>query len=331
MKHTIPYSLIAKYLAAQCSENEIDELSAWRALSDENERTFTELSSEWELLDKQSLPTSELPDKEFLWKKIQKTIAKPTKRFSLSFVLGVVSTAAAVALILGITVTLMLRTPQNDSSELISSFFAPEGQKSIVFLPDSTQVWLNSGSSLSYSNNFGDKDRTVTLKGEAFFDVTKKQNLRFIVQAGAVNVVVRGTAFNVKTYEADQTISVSLQRGMVDVTDSAKNKSIVVLRPGERVTVNKSNLDSKVEPCDADIDAIWRLEKLKFEGADISEVAVKLARWYGVEIEVRDSNQFQKYWFTVKGESLTEILRSINELHPIKYSITNNKVVIGSK
>jgi ferric-dicitrate binding protein FerR (iron transport regulator) len=192
-------------------------------------------------------------------------------------------------------------------------------------------MWLNSGSSISYNNKFGETDRTVVLKGEAFFDVTKNKDIKFIVKTGTVNVVVHGTAFNVKSYLSDQEISVSLLRGSVDVVSSSDNKSLALLSPGERFVVEKLNLNSKVQKCDASLDGIWRLEKLKFEGATITEVAEKLGKWYGIDIAVKDTNKFQKYWFTVKSESINDILKSMNGLHPIKYSISGDNVVISSR
>src|SRR5882672_10914221 len=44
------------------------------------------------------------------------------------------------------------------------------GSKSKLQLPDGTQVWLNSGSNISYDYDFGGSTRQVRLTGEAFFD-----------------------------------------------------------------------------------------------------------------------------------------------------------------
>jgi transmembrane sensor len=331
MRQMPPYPLIAKYLASQSTPQEDVELQAWRNALPENEKLFAELSAEWELANKDLSEKNIIPDKEKIWNKIQKQIQPLVISYPKSFVIRVASIAATVALIIGLSISFLVNDKMTEIPTLTSTFIAPVGQKSQLVLTDGTKVWLNSGSKLIYTNKFGEKDRAVRLKGEAFFDVTKNKDLKFIVNAGKVNVVVHGTAFNVKSYPADDNIAVSLLRGKVDVVSSENSESIALLAPGQRVVVGKKNLTSKIEKCDADIDGIWRLEKLKFEGATIAEVAEKLGKWYGLNIEVKDADKFQKYWFTVKTESVQDILKSMNGLHPIHYSIKGNNVEISSR
>jgi len=331
MKQTPPYPLIAKCLANQSTPQDDIELLAWRNALPENENLFAELSAEWELANKDLSAKNIIPDKEKIWNKIQKQIQPLVISYPKSFVIRVASIAATVALIIGLSISFLVNDKIAEIPTLTSTFIAPDGQKSQLVLADGTKVWLNSGSTLTYTNKFGEKDRAVRLKGEAFFDVTKNKDLKFIVNAGKVNVVVHGTAFNVKSYPADDNIAVSLLRGKVDVVSSENSESIALLAPGQRVVVGKKNLTSKIEKCDADIDGIWRLEKLKFEGATIAEVAEKLGKWYGLNIEVKDADKFQKYWFTVKSESVQDILKSMNGLHPIHYSINGNNVEISSR
>lgn len=331
MKQTPPYPLIAKCLAGQCEPQEEAGLLAWRNALPENEKLFAELSAEWALANKDLSERSIIPDKDKVWNKIQQRIRPLVITYPKSFVIRVASIAASIALIIGLSVSFLFNDKTYEIPTLSSTFIAPQGQKSQLVLADGTKVWLNSGSTLTYTNKYGEKDRAVRLKGEAFFDVTKNKALKFIVNAGKVNVVVHGTAFNVRSYPADDNIAVSLLRGKVDVVSSENSESIALLTPGQRVVVGKKNLTSKIEKCDADIDGIWRLEKLKFEGATIAQVAEKLGKWYGLNIEVKDANKFQKYWFTVKSESVHDILKSMNGLHPINYSIKGNNVEISSR
>ena len=330
MKHQEPYKLIAKFLANQCTENEKIELNNWRTLHPENEKLFTELRSEWELVNKDLFEDNVYPDKEKVWNKIQLRIKKPVITYSKSFLIRVASIAATIALLIGFSFSYLLKTTP-EIPVLSSTFIAPEGQKSQLVLADGTKVWLNSGTSITYTNKFGEKDRTIKLNGEAFFDVKKNKELKFIVSTGKIDVVVHGTAFNVKSYPADADISVSLLRGKVDVVAAQNDKSIAMLAPGQQVIISKANMKSVTKTCDADLEGIWRLERLKFEGASISEVAQKLSKWYGVTIEVANTNNFNKYWFTVTSESLTDILKSMNSLHPISYKIKNDHVIINSR
>lgn len=331
MIQTPPYPLIAKCLANQATPQEVAELRVWRSALPENEKLFEELSAEWELANKNFSAENIIPDREKIWNRIQKQIQPLVISYPKSFVIRVASIAATIALVIGLSVSFFMSDRISEIPTLTSTFIAPEGQKSQLVLADGTKVWLNSGTSITYTNKFGANDRRVTLKGEAFFDVTKNPDLKFIVNTGKIDVVVYGTAFNVKNYPSDSQVAVSLLRGKVDVVSAENNTSIALLAPGEKVVVSKSNLKSKRESCNADIEGIWRLERLKFEGATITEVAQKLSKWYGVTIEVANTNSFNKYWFTVTSESLSDILKSMNSLHPISYKIKNDQVLINSR
>ena len=332
MEQHTPYTLIAKYLARQCSDKEEIELTNWRNSLPENEKLFAELRDEWELVNKDLSVKPVYPDKEKVWNNIQHLIKMPVISYSRTFLIRVASIAAMIALVIGFSFSYLLNSNVKvETPTLSSTFIAPKGHKSQILLADGTKIWLNSGSKITYSNKYGDKDRSVELNGEAFFDVTKNMKLKFIVKTGSVDVVVHGTAFNVKSYDRDKDVAVSLLRGSVDVVSAKDNKSIALLVPGERVIVGKSSQLSKIEKCDTSLDGIWRLERLKFSGANISEVAEKLGKWYGVNISVKDTNKFPQYWFTVKSESINDILKSMNSLHPIRYNINGDNILISTR
>lgn len=81
---------------------------------------------------------------------------------------------------------------------------AEKGQRASVMLPDGTKVWLNSHTQISYNSNYGMKDRVVALAGEAYFEVAKDKDHRFIVKTGDMEVEALGTSFNVKAYKEDR-------------------------------------------------------------------------------------------------------------------------------
>lgn len=331
MNQTPPYPLIAKYLANECNPQETNEFFEWLNATSENEKIFSELSAEWELVNRETKSEIIIPNQEKIWNKIQKHIHPFVISYPKSFVIKVASIAATIALVLGLSISFLLNDKVTEIPTLTSTFIAPQGQKSQLILADGTKVWLNSGTSLTYTNKFGQSDRKVELQGEAFFDVVKNADLKFIVNTGKVNVVVHGTAFNVKSYPTDADVSVSLVRGKVDVVEAESNHSLALMMPGEKVVVAKSNFKISKSNCDTNLEGLWRLDRLKFEGASIAEVSEKLEKWYGVNIEIINAQKFNKYWFTVKTESLLEILKSMNNLQPIHYDIQHDKVLISTR
>lgn len=208
---------------------------------------------------------------------------------------------------------------------------AESGHKTKILLPDGTHVWLNSDSWLSYSSDFNQGNRIVKLKGEAFFDVTNNTGNCFIVETEKINIVVHGTAFNVSAYEDDATINVSLLRGRVRLESCYDNRLLTELKPNQSASVLKENMKWVVHSCDAKIESLWTQDKLKFENAPAAEVFRKLERWYGVKISVENMNKDILYGFTLKSESLKEILCEIDKITPINFKINGEEVNITYK
>ena len=74
-----------------------------------------------------------------------------------------VPAAAAVAVIVALFFNLF-----NDKENPVSTFSTAYLETRLVVLPDSSKVWLNSATTLTYDSDFNKKGREVTLSGEAF-------------------------------------------------------------------------------------------------------------------------------------------------------------------
>jgi ferric-dicitrate binding protein FerR (iron transport regulator) len=87
-------------------------------------------------------------------------------------------------------------------------------------LPDGSVVTVNKGSSISYSSQFKGETRRVSLKGEAFFNVTPNKKKPFVISVNDVQITVVGTSFNVKTISGNTEVIV--ETGIVKVTRAGK-------------------------------------------------------------------------------------------------------------
>ena len=122
----------------------------------------------------------------------------------------------------------MRQVPPPDPLDYV--VLADNGQRASVVLPDGTKVWLNSHTKLNYKSDYGVKERSVSLSGEAYFEVSKDTLRRFLVNAGDMEVEALGTAFNVKAYEEDDEVVTTLFEGSVR---TAVGKEFVILSPDE--------------------------------------------------------------------------------------------------
>lgn len=241
----IPYKEIAAYLRGELSASKKMWVENWIATSPENADLFEALKEEWKYIEEED---SVEIDKGKVWNVIQEHLilhpAKANKSFiKRSFVIKVASIVAFVALLIGSITSLLIKDSIDtiNREQAVTKVETPEGQKMLMTLPDNTVVWLNSGSILAYTENFNKSDREISLTGEAYFDVTHSTQKEFIVKTTSVNVVVKGTSFDVSAYEEDPYVGVSLVEGKVDVMDK-NNNLLVELAPNENVKVNKSSL-----------------------------------------------------------------------------------------
>ena len=209
--------------------------------------------------------------------------------------------------------------------------FTENGQKTQLVLPDGSQVYLNSGSKLSYNAGFNKSNRILQLEGEAFFDVAPDKDNAFTVQTNNLDIVVHGTAFNVSSYKDESDMSVALVRGKVSLANHSDGQVLTVMEPNQLVHVNKADLSWSAEACDAEMESLWTKNILKFENAPADEVFKKLERWYGVEIHVENLKTETYYGFTLKTESLREMLEIIDKVSPIAYHIDGKEVNIRYK
>ncbi len=208
-------------------------------------------------------------------------------------------------------------------SPTTSTIFAPMGSRISFSLPDGTKGWLNSGSSLEYQLPFN-KNRQVTILGEAWFDVAHDANHPFEVAAGNSKVKVLGTKFNLNAYPEEKYIEVVLEEGKVEFS-TPRLSSNIEMKPNERLVFSKNKVTIQKTP-NASKFAAWKEGKLVFRGDPMTEVARRLARWYNVTVVVGDK-ELEKYVFrgTFQDDTLEEVLRYLSMTSPIRYRIINRK------
>jgi ferric-dicitrate binding protein FerR (iron transport regulator) len=226
------------------------------------------------------------------------------------------------------------------------------GSKSKLQLPDGTQVWLNSGSNISYENDFDGPTRQVRLTGEAFFDVVKDASRPFVIHTATIDIKVLGTAFNVRSYPEEKVTETALIRGSVEITLKANSDKKIFLKPNEKLIVSNDSSwlqkDSshagnaikrptvmtltQVHHLNKDsiaTEVLWTKNKLVFDGETLSEVALKLERWYGVKVIIRgDELKNIEYTGVFSDDNLTEVLYALQLSGNFKYVIRRNEVII---
>ncbi|MFY9153520.1 MAG: FecR domain-containing protein [Prolixibacteraceae bacterium] len=246
-------------------------------------------------------------------KKFQATNSGNRKR-----IIRFVSVAAILILGLfsGSIITYFLSKTSPFSEELV--FETPRGEKSIVKLPDGSEVWLNANSRLTY-NTFSAEHRQVELKGEAFFKISRNEKAPFVVRTNECDVEVLGTTFNVMAYDEFGRKEITLLSGTVKVHAEGANE---ILKPGEALILKDHAI--QILSVDAGQASAWVDNKFNFKDIPLSELMKRLENWYDVDITLENkSGREVNYTGTFKNEeTIWQVLDAIKVYTPIRYDKT---------
>lgn len=204
---------------------------------------------------------------------------------------------------------------------------AEKGQRAFVTLPDSTKVWLNSDTKISYPADYGMKERNVALMGEAYFEVAKNPDKRFIVETKGMQVEALGTAFNINAYKNDNKIIASLFSGSVRVS---YEDHVTILKPHESVKVDLLTRDFfQYEDNTMKDIALWRENEITFDGESLEEIAHIINRLYNTTIYIEDESLKKEcYIGTVRNNSLENFIDIINLTTPVVYENKGDTVFL---
>lgn len=204
---------------------------------------------------------------------------------------------------------------------------AEKGQRAFVTLPDSTKVWLNSDTKISYPADYGMKERNVALVGEAYFEVAKNPAKRFVVETKGMQVEALGTAFNINSYKNDNKIIASLFSGSVRVS---YEDHVAILKPHESVKVDLLTRDFlQYEDNNMKDIALWRENEITFDGESLEEIAGIINRLYNTTIYIEDESLKKEcYIGTVRNNSLENFIDIINLTTPVVYENKGDTVFL---
>lgn len=236
---------------------------------------------------------------------------------------------ACIIIVLGL-VNYRMNDKQKQLSTQNFTVLAEKGQRAFITLPDSTKVWLNSDTKISYPADYGLKERNVTLVGEAYFEVAKNPGKRFIVEAKGMQVEALGTSFNVNAYQNDNKIIASLFSGSVRVS---YDRHVAILKPHESVKVDLLNRSfSRYKDESMQNIALWRKNEITFDGESLEEITHIMSRLYNTTICIEDESLKKVcYIGTIRNNNLENFIDIINLTTPVVYENKGDTVFLRKR
>jgi ferric-dicitrate binding protein FerR (iron transport regulator) len=356
-------NLIVKYLQGECNKEEINIVEDWKNATEQNLKEFNIVKKVLESSNYLNPYYSALDIEKELERNLQRiydreklSIADYGKRPGLKVFMRY---AAIALLFLGLGAylswqTLYQRFNVYQVTQSNYEVMAPMGSQSVATLPDGTKVWLNAGTKLTYSGNYGINDRNVKLEGEAYFNVKTNPEKPFVVSTSELKIKAFGTSFNVKAYPDEKDITTTLEEGKVTITGNGVD---IVMQPRQKLKYERRKLNPghtgspkkeiEIQPetnlketevlpnvttyndVNVEMYTAWKDNRWIIESENLSEIKILLERKFNVEVELK-SDELLKYTFRgiFTNETLEQILDVFRYTAPISYKIEKGVVSI---
>ncbi len=188
-------------------------------------------------------------------------------------------------------------------------------------LPDRSRVVLNADSRIVYNEDKFLKERSLTLEGEAYFEV--ESGSKFIVQSDHGMVEVLGTAFNVHARQGE--FEVVCAEGSVQVT--VPGGAPVVLQAGDGVALMTNQLVFTEDPNIQQVLA-WQQGTFYFQNTALPMVIEELERQFDYTIQYPASLQERRYTGFFTRDNYQDALASVFEPMGLRYQVEGKVVVV---
>ena len=356
-------SVILRYLSGSAKEEESERLIEWLKESRENRITYFTLKKIW-LNNQEEAYSGKYVDESWNRLKLRTTLQcqKKIKDDELPRInIRKHAVAASILMLIGISSFLGIQLRSlSEYDQTMYEISVPLGARTNITLPDGTNVWLNAGSNLTHRSDFGRKDRSVKLIGEAYFDVSPRGSSLFTVNTRDLDVKVYGTEFNVKSYPDEDVTETTLVSGLVEVviTDPDIRAQPVRLEPNQRIVYSRDTrmisvseeelevaeeiiLEDKpelpVQPrlsvsniINIDEYTSWKDGRLTFRSESLETLTPKLERFYNINIIFLDASiKDLRYTGTLEDVTIEEVMRAIASASNINFKIEKNQITLS--
>jgi ferric-dicitrate binding protein FerR (iron transport regulator) len=309
-------SKITKYLSGKSSADEQAELLSW-IREDSHLSEFQQIKEEWKAeVVQESVPSEYTGNWQSIQSRMMDQLQNDMQRKQRT--LNFFRYAAILLVVVSLPALIYIFTSgKNNIPVSYTTVAADYGQISKVVLPDSSVVWVNSGSTIKYNNNFSASNRDIELVGEAFFKVKHNANIPLIVNSSGLRVKVLGTEFSVSAYPEEANIQVVLEKGKVELTSASNARFRQEMKPGELASFDKAIQQVSVGNVNTNLYTSWKNGLINIYDLPLSELVIKLEKRYNQKFEVDDDIKNMPYTFTIKNEELSSVLELMEKITPV--------------
>jgi ferric-dicitrate binding protein FerR (iron transport regulator) len=281
---------LAKWLEGELSDNELKNL-----VSEDDFSAYLKLRKGIYIAEKLDAPITTT------FEKIQNKIEDRKQKVRPLYKNWSVGIAASIIVLFGLFMFL-----DNDKVSIETGF----GERKSFVLLDGSEVILNSKSQITYDEDNWNKERTLNLKGEAYFKVAKGE--AFTVNTDNGSVTVLGTQFNVNS--TNDFFDVVCYEGKVSVST---NSSAHILLPTH--SVRKINGDPSESSTTQLLKPTWINGESTFKSIPIKYVITALEDQYNIKIDSESIDDTTIFSGSFPHNNLNNALLTVFEALHIKF------------
>lgn len=215
-----------------------------------------------------------------------------------------------------------------DKTSATNTIEVPPGSKPVaIVLADGTKVWIDAASALTYPTAFTGNERTVTITGQAYFEVAANSAQPFKVKNGIdrSTIQVLGTSFNVKAFGPDKQIKTTLFDGAVAISTTNARQQ---LHPGEQAVVNNEGTIHITTGADLREVLAWKEGVFYFNGTTIPTIMAELQRYYDIEV-VYQANVNDEFIARIPRDvPVSQLLNLLEMTNLVHFRIEGRKVIV---
>lgn len=274
-------ALLQKYLEGNCSPEEMQQVKAYLDDPAQEESVAAFMAADWQQVAAGMEPPPTAED----YERFVRLTTTPVRKISSYRKVWRIAAVAATLLTVMATAWYWQQHSNKPAALAWKVWQTPAGKSTVIHLPDSSLIYLGSGSTLQYNTTYNINNRDLYLQGEAYFVVAHGGRHPFSVHTGNITTVDIGTAFNIRNVAGMAGVDVTVAQGKVAVHYQQQQ---FPLSQRERLHYDSTTgLVSTEKVAFSESIGGWRNGILSFRHMQLKDIVAELERHYGAVIRFR--------------------------------------------
>lgn len=216
--------------------------------------------------------------------------------------------------------------------KLLNRIVTPKGGTYHLSLPDGTKVWLNADSKLEFNPDLqSQKERTVFLSGEAYFEIAEDTERPFKVLTAKEELIADASKFNLNGYADSDGSKTTVTEGTVKVKvlkdPLSTSTQGVLVKAGQQAVLTAGVIS--VEPATVSTAVAWQKGFFTFDNEPLESIMKMISRWYDADVVYKDADKLKTFSGSVaRTENVSTLLNMLEASGGVHFKIEEGRIMV---